>query len=53
MQTYWAFVRTGAGAFMKVTIQADNPFNAYQMLCAQYGRENMISEYAAQMPSCT
>ena len=38
MYTYWAFVRTVVGGFMRVTVQADNPYNAYQMLRAMYGR---------------
>lgn len=43
MHTYWAFVRTGIGAFMRVTVQADSPYNAYQMLKALYG-DQLISE---------
>ena len=45
MYLYWAFVRTGVGSFMKVTVRADNPYNAKQMLLAQYG-SNLISEPA-------
>jgi hypothetical protein len=47
MYTYWAFVRTVVGGFMRVTVQADNPYNAYQMLRAMYGNQ-LISEAAAQ-----
>ena len=46
--TYWAFAKTdrnpGAG-LIKVYIQADTPFNAYQMLKAMYG-ELLHSPYA-------
>ena len=45
MHTYWAFVRTGVGAFTRVTIQADNPHNAYKLLEMLYG-ENIISDFA-------
>lgn len=45
MHTYWAFVRTGIGAFMRVTVQADGPYNAYQMLKALY-RDQLISDSA-------
>lgn len=50
MQTYYAYVRTGAGTVMKVTINADNAFNAYNMFVAMYTKERMISEFAAPMP---
>lgn len=46
MNTYWAFVRVDTGAFIKVTVQADNPYNATQMLKAMYGPQ-LISESAA------
>lgn len=46
MNTYWAFVSTGTGAFIRVTVQADNPYNAYQILLSMYG-DNLISESAA------
>jgi len=45
MNTYWAFVRTGTGAFMRVTVQADTPYNAKQMLLSMYG-DQLISEAA-------
>ena len=32
MESYWAFVRTDVGAFIRVTILVDNPHNAYEML---------------------
>ena len=48
MNTYWVMVKykdePGAG-FGRVTIQADNPFQAIQMAKAQYGRL-LISESA-------
>lgn len=46
MQTYWAFVQTGVGAFTRVTIQADNPHNAYKLLKMLYG-DNLISQCAS------
>lgn len=46
MNTYFAFVRTVPGAFIRVTINADNPYNAYQMLKAMYGSQ-LISEFAS------
>ena len=46
MNTYWALVSTGVGSFMRVTVQADNPWNAYQMLKSMYGGQ-LISESAA------
>lgn len=46
MYTYWALVKTGAGAYMKVTVQAPNPWVAYQMLKSMYGA-NLMSESAA------
>jgi hypothetical protein len=46
MNTYWAFVRTVPGSFMRVTVQADTPYNAYQMMKAMYG-SLLISEYAS------
>lgn len=45
MQTYFAMVRTVVGGFMRVTVQADNPYNAYQMLKSMYG-DKLISEHA-------
>lgn len=46
MNTYWALVRTVPGAFIKVTIQSDNPYNAFQMLKAMYG-DQLISSFAS------
>jgi len=37
MYTYWANVRTGVGSFMRVTVNANNPYEANQMLLAMYG----------------
>ena len=45
MHTYWAFVRTDARAFTRVTIQADNPHNAYKLLKMLYGN-NPLSQFA-------
>ncbi len=48
MNTYWALVQTVPGGFMRVTVQADNPYNAYQMLLGMYG-DRLISEHASQV----
>lgn len=48
MNTYWALVETVPGGFMRVTVQADNPYNAYQMLLAMYG-DKLLSETASQL----
>lgn len=37
-QTYWAFVRTGVGSFIRVTIQAENFFQAQTILKNTYGK---------------
>lgn len=47
MQTWWAFVRTDVGAFMKVTVQAPDNWTATQMLREIYG-DKLISEAAAR-----
>ena len=36
MNTYWAFVRTDQG-FMRVTVQAPDPFTALNMFKGMYG----------------
>ena len=46
MNTYWALVQTTVGGFIRVTINADNPYNAYQMLSAMYG-DRLLSESAS------
>lgn len=46
MNTYWAFVRIEAGAFYRVTVQADNAYIATQMLKALYG-DKLISDFAS------
>lgn len=46
MKTYWFFVRTVPGSFIRVTLQADNPYNAYQMAKAMY-KDQLISEFAS------
>lgn len=46
MNTYWALVSTGVGSFMRVTVQADTPYVAYQMLKSMYG-DKLISESAS------
>jgi hypothetical protein len=48
MNNYWAFVRTVPGAFIKVTIQAPDSYQAFQMLKAMYG-DQLISTYANQI----
>lgn len=49
MQTYFVLVRTAGGGSMRVTIQADNPYNAYQMLKSMYG-DKLITEHAVFVP---
>lgn len=46
MNKYWALVRTVPGAFIRVEIQADTPYAAYQMLKAMYGSQ-LISDFAS------
>jgi hypothetical protein len=46
MQTYWANVRTTAGGFIRVTVQAPNPFVATEMLKAMYG-DRLMSDFAS------
>jgi hypothetical protein len=46
MQTYWANVRTTAGGFIRVTVQAPNPFVATEMLKAMYG-DRLVSDFAS------
>lgn len=48
MYTYWANVQTVVGGFMRVTVQADNPYQAYQILKNMYG-EKLLSESASQV----
>jgi hypothetical protein len=38
MMTYWAFVKTGTGSFIKVTVQAPNPHVAGEILKNTYGQ---------------
>lgn len=47
MNTYWAFVRTGVGAFIKVTVQAPNIYVAKEMLKSMYG-DQLISNPSLQ-----
>jgi acyl CoA:acetate/3-ketoacid CoA transferase len=37
MNSYWAFVKTGTGGFVKVTVTADNIWIAGQILKNTYG----------------
>ncbi len=37
MKTYWAFVGIEPGSFMRVSVQAPDPFTAKEMLKAMYG----------------
>jgi hypothetical protein len=46
MQTYWANVRTTAGGFIRVTVQAPNPFVATELLKAMYG-DSLMSDFAS------
>ena len=45
MYKWWAFVRTGLGTFIKVTIYADNQYQATEMLRGMYG-DNLQCEAA-------
>ena len=45
MYNYWMLVRNDSGGTMRITIQAPNPHQAYQMARAMYG-SSMISESA-------
>jgi hypothetical protein len=45
MNTYWAFVKTGVGSFIKVTVQADNAYVAGEILKNTYGN-NLQSGHA-------
>lgn len=45
MYTWWAFVKTDVGAFMKVRVQADTQYEATEMLRGMYGY-NLLSEAA-------
>ena len=50
MQTYWANLRTTAGGdFIRVTVQAPNPFVATEMLKALYG-DRLMSDFASLGP---
>ena len=47
MQTYWANLRTTSGGdFIRVTVQAPNPFVATEMLKAMYG-DRLMSDFAS------
>ena len=37
MRTWWVFVRTDGGGFMKALVYADNSWTAYQNAKALYG----------------
>lgn len=50
MKSFWVFVRTVPGSFMRVVIQADNSYNAYQMAKAMYGNQ-LISSFASDVPA--
>jgi hypothetical protein len=47
MQAYWANLRTTSGGdFIRVTVQAPNPFMATEMLKAMYG-DRLMSDFAS------
>lgn len=48
-KTWWAFVRTDVGAFMKVEVDAPNAWQATQMFKSMYGNQ-LISESAGYDP---
>ena len=39
MRTFWALIRTSAGGIIRVTVQAENNFVAYEMMKATYGNQ--------------
>ena len=48
MNTYWALVETVPGGFMRVMVQAENAYIAYQMMLAMYG-DRLLSESASMV----
>lgn len=42
MHTYWGTIRTESGGFIRVTVQAQNPFLAQEMMKAMY-REKLLT----------
>jgi hypothetical protein len=49
MRTFWALMRTSTGGIIRVTVQAENNFVAYEMMKAQYGGQ-LISQSANLCP---
>jgi hypothetical protein len=45
MHTWWLLIRNAAGAPMRVTVQADNAYLAFQQARAMYG-DKLITENA-------
>jgi hypothetical protein len=45
MRTFWALIRTSAGGIIRVTVQAESNFVAYEMMKALYG-DQLISQSA-------
>ena len=45
MYTWWGLVQTTVGGFMRVTVQADNAYQAQQMMKSMYG-DKLLTEGA-------
>ena len=45
MYTWWGLVKTTTGGFMRVTVQADNAYQAQEMMKSLYG-EKLLTEGA-------
>lgn len=50
MNTYSTFVRTDVGAFTRVTIQADKPYNAFKLLKMLFGAISSLNQRAVHNP---
>jgi hypothetical protein len=37
MRTWWGLIRTDGGGYIRITVQAENSFVAYEMMKAMYG----------------
>jgi hypothetical protein len=45
MRTFWFIVRNSSGSPMRVTLQAENPYRAFELAKSLYG-SSLISEGA-------
>lgn len=46
MRTWWAMIRTDGGGHIRITVQAENSFVAYEMMKAMYG-DKLMSDFAS------